>query len=76
METRESLSLATPKLKLTTPGQIFFNPSAAHWAFALPPSKQSSNSNKGCLTGLLKDTLELSKKVMFRIPQLNKPLAT
>ena len=40
----------------STPGKIRRSFSAAAAAFGLPPSRQSSNSNSDCRTGLLKDT--------------------
>jgi hypothetical protein len=53
----------------TTPGKILFSRSAAHCAFGLPPSKQSSKSKSGCRTGFEYDTRAESTKVMFRMPQ-------
>jgi hypothetical protein len=53
----------------TTPGNIFLSLAAAHSAFGFPPSRQSSNSNKGWRTGLEKETCEESTKVIVRTPQ-------
>jgi len=55
-------------VELTTPGNIFVSLSAAHCAFGFPPFKQSSKSNKGCLTGFEYETLAESTNVMFRTP--------
>lgn len=57
------------KGELTIPGYTLFNASAAHSALGFPPSRQSANSNNGCLTGLEKETVEESRRVMFRTPQ-------
>ena len=54
---------------LTTPGKIFFSLSAAHAALGFPPSRQSSNSNSGCLTGFENETRAESTKVIVRTPQ-------
>ena len=53
----------------TTPGNIFLSLAAAHSAFGLPPSRQSSNSNRGWRTGLEKETCDESTKVIVRTPQ-------
>ena len=54
--------------RLTIPGKILFRLAAAHSALGFPPSKQSSNSNKGWRTGLEKETLAESTKVIVRTP--------
>lgn len=54
---------------LTMAGKICRSRSAAHCAFGLPPSRQSSNWNRGCRTGFEYETRAESTKVMFRTPQ-------
>lgn len=56
--------LSWERIGRTTPGKIFLSLSAAHWALGLPPSRQSSKSNKGCRTGLEYDTLAESTNVI------------
>ena len=53
----------------TTPGNIFWSRSAAARALGLPPARQSSNSQRGCLTGLEQEMLALSTNVMCLTPQ-------
>mmetsp|Transcript_16105 Transcript_16105/g.43927 ORF Transcript_16105/g.43927 Transcript_16105/m.43927 type:complete len:232 (+) Transcript_16105:580-1275(+) len=60
----------------STPGKIRRSFSAAAAAFGLPPSRQSSNSNSDCRTGLLKDTSPPSTNVIRLTPHPNKHLAT
>lgn len=55
--------------RLTTPGKIRRRASAAAGALALPPSSESANSKSGCRTGLEKETVEESTKVILRTPQ-------
>lgn len=53
---------------LTIPGKIFLRRAAAVAALGFPPSRQSSNSKRGCRTGLEKDTRAESTNVIFRTP--------
>ena len=50
-------------------GKILFSDSAAASAFGLPPSRQSSNWKRDCLTGFENATLPESTKVIFLQPQ-------
>lgn len=54
---------------LTTPGNIRLREAAAASAFGFPPSKQSSNSNRGWRTGFENETFPESTSVIFRTPQ-------
>mmetsp|Transcript_4443 Transcript_4443/g.13485 ORF Transcript_4443/g.13485 Transcript_4443/m.13485 type:complete len:200 (-) Transcript_4443:829-1428(-) len=57
-------------------GKILFSDSAAASAFGLPPSRQSSNWKRDCLTGFENATLPESTKVIFLQPQPWRILAT
>lgn len=60
----------------TTEGKMARRASAAAAALGLPPSRQSWNVNRLCLTGLLKEIRAESTKVMWRTPQAIKERAT
>jgi hypothetical protein len=59
-----------------TDGKMASSALAAASALGCPPWRQSWNTNRLCLTGLLKDTRDESTKVMVCIPQASNVLAT